>query len=294
MILRSLLFVPGNNERLIRKALETKADALILDLEDSVVKAAKQEARKIIKKIIKSGISTAHHIFIRTNDLQSGEVDKDFHQLCLKGIAGFVVPKSYGAADIQAYEEILQKFERESGFSLGHFKLIPLIETASAVLHAEEICRSSSRIVALAFGSEDFCADLQGNHDEEHFSLQVPRALIALAARAAGIIPIDTLHVRVHDLDDLKRNMTLARNLGFEGSLLLHPKEIDFAHRFFSPTRAEVEKAKKMIELSERAENDKISIAIIDGVFIGPPMLRRAKQILARFEAIQKWEESRK
>ena len=294
MILRSLLFVPGNNERLIRKAAETQADALILDLEDSVVKAAKQEARDVIKKIFKTGISAKHHIFIRTNDLQSGEVEKDFSQLCLEGIAGFVVPKSYDARDIHAYEEILQKYERESGFAAGHCKLIPLIETASAVLHAEEICRSSSRIVAIAFGSEDFCADLEGIHDEEHRSLQIPRSLIALAARAADVIPIDTLHVRVHDLDDLERNMTLARNLGFEGSLLLHPKEIDFAHRFFSPTWAEVENARKMIELSEQAEKSKVSIAIIDGVFIGPPMLRRAKQVLARFEAIRKWEESRK
>ncbi len=294
MILRSLLFVPGNNEKLIRKAALSQADALILDLEDSVVKSAKQEAREVIKSIISEEISDKHHVFVRTNDLHSGEIEADFEQLSLKEITGFIVPKSYTKEDIITYEKILEKHEKLNGFKKNRFKLIPLIETASAVLHTEEICRSSERIIAAAFGSEDFCADIKGIHDEEHKSLHTPRALIAMAARTTGVIPIDTLHVRVHDLEDLKKNLQLARNLGFEGSLLLHPKEIRYAHRFYSPTSAEVEYAKKVIDLSRQAEKEKIRVAIIDGVFIGPPMLRQAKLILQRHEAIRKWEDGRK
>jgi citrate lyase subunit beta/citryl-CoA lyase len=293
MILRSLLFVPGNSEQLIKKAATTQADALILDLEDSVVNSAKQEARDVSCKMIKSGILAKHHVFVRMNDLESGHLEADFSQLCLEGVTGYVIPKSYTSRDIVSYDNLLTKFETKSKFPRNHFKLIPLIETASAVLHAEDICRASERIIAIAFGSEDFCADLQGIHDEQHNSLLQPRAMIALAARAAGVIPIDTLHVRVHDLKDLEYNLKLARNLGFEGSLLLHPKEIELAHEYFTPSEKEVAQAKKIIELSKQAEEKKISIAVIDGTFIGPPMLRQAKQILIRHEVICRWEESR-
>ncbi|MDO9578401.1 MAG: CoA ester lyase [Candidatus Cloacimonadales bacterium] len=293
-ILRSLLFVPGNKERLIRKAANSAADALILDLEDSVIDASKQEARDVIKKMLKTGIAEKHHIFVRTNDLKSGFVEEDFTQLTLEGVTGFIVPKSYSKTDVLSYEQILQKYETEKRFPKNHFKLIPLIETASAVLHAEEICKASKRIIAIAFGSEDFCADILGIHDEDSNSLLTPRALIALAARAAGVIPIDTLHVRVHDLRDLKKNLKLARLLGFEGSLLLHPKEIEFAQLYFTPNQQETAKAELILNLTQEAASKNRGVAILDGVFIGPPMVRQAKQTLARNEAIKEWEESRK
>ncbi len=293
-ILRSLLFVPGNNERLIRKAAATKADALILDLEDSVPSITKQEAREICRQMIADGVLKGHHIFVRINDLQSGFCEEDFSRLIMAGVTGFIVPKSFGSKDIRSYDNLLEKYESNHGFARNTFKLIPLIETASAVLQAEEICRASERIIAIAFGSEDFCADLQAIHDNEDNVLRVPRALIALAARAAGVIPIDTLHVRVHDLPDLERNLQLSRNLGFEGSLLLHPKEIALCHGYFTPSPEEVNTAQKILKLAAEAEKNKVGVAIIDGVFIGPPMLRQAKQILARERAIKEWEEQRK
>jgi citrate lyase subunit beta / citryl-CoA lyase len=292
-ILRSMLFVPGNNERLIRKAVNTKADALILDLEDSVIETSKQEARDVVMKMVKSGIEKHHQIFVRTNDLDSGLVKKDFSQLCLEGVTGFMIPKSANEKDIQAFEKILKKHEKNNGFQEGHFKLIPLIETASAVLHAEEICRASRRVIAVALGSEDFCVDLQGIHDEDSKSLLVPRALIALAARAAGIIPIDTLHIRVHDLEDLEKNMKLARTIGFEGSLLLHPKEIEYAHRYFSPSKEEVQKAEIILKLNAEASENNKQVTIVDNVFIGPPMVKQANMILARSKEITSWENSR-
>ncbi|MCK4654267.1 MAG: CoA ester lyase, partial [Candidatus Cloacimonetes bacterium] len=230
-ILRSMMFVPGNNEKLLRSASKTNADALILDLEDSVINKSKQEARDTIKKILPEGIFEKFHVFIRLNDRDSGFLEKDVSDLMLEGVTGFIFPKSYGKDDIIYFENLLEKYEAEKGFQKGKFKIVPLIETASAVLHAEEICRASDRIIAAAFGSEDFCADIQGIHDKEGKSLLVPRALTVIAARAAGVIPIDTLHVNVHDLEDLEDNLKLARILGFEGMLLLHPKEIELAHK---------------------------------------------------------------
>lgn len=289
-ILRSMMFVPGNNEKLLRSASKTNADALILDLEDSVIVDSKQEARDTIKKILPEGIFEKFHIFIRLNDRDSGFLEKDISELMLEGVTGFVFPKSYGGDDIIFFENILEKYEAERGFKKGIFKIIPLLETASAVLHAEEICRASERIIAVAYGSEDFCADIQGIHDKEGKSLLVPRALIVMAARASSIIPIDTLHVNIHDLDDLEDNLKLARTLGFEGMLLLHPKEIELAHKYFAPTQKEVEKAKEMLRLTEESRKNNTRVAIINGIFIGPPMVRTAKKIIERDKLIKEWE----
>ncbi len=289
-ILRSMMFVPGNNEKLLRSASKTNADALILDLEDSVINKSKQEARDTIKKILPEGIFEKFHVFIRLNDRDSGFLEKDVSDLMLEGVTGFIFPKSYGKDDIIYFENLLEKYEAEKGFQKGKFKIVPLIETASAVLHAEEICRASDRIIAAAFGSEDFCADIQGIHDKEGKSLLVPRALTVIAARAAGVIPIDTLHVNVHDLEDLEDNLKLARILGFEGMLLLHPKEIELAHKYFTPTQKEVDEAKEMLSLTEEARKNNTRVAIINGTFIGPPMVRTAKKIIERDKLIKEWE----
>lgn len=292
-ILRSMMFVPGNNEKLLRSASRSNADALILDLEDSVIDDSKQEARDIIKKILPEGIFEKFHVFIRLNDRDSGFLENDISDLMLKGVTGFVFPKSYGKDDIIFFENLLKKYEAEKGFLKGKFTIIPLIETASAVLHAEEICKASKRIIAVAYGSEDFCADIQGIHDKEGKSLLIPRALIVLAARASGIIPIDTLHVNVHDLVDLEDNLKLARTLGFEGMLLLHPKEIKLAHKYFTPTQKKVEEAGEMLRLTEEAKKKKTCVAIINGTFIGPPMVRSAKKIIERDKQIKEWENMR-
>ena len=284
------MFVPGNNEKLLRSASRTNADALILDLEDSVIDDSKQEARETIRKIIATGIFNEFHIFIRLNDRDSGFMEKDVSDLMLEGVEGFVFPKSYGKDDIVFFEKLLGKYEVEKRFSKGKFKIIPLIETASAVLHTEEICKTSKRIIAVAYGSEDYCADIQGIHDKEGKSLIVPRALIVMAARASGIIPIDTLHVNVHDLVDLEDNLKLARTLGFEGMLLLHPKEIELAHKYFTPTQKEIEEAREMLRLTEEAKKNNTRVAIINGTFIGPPMVRSARKIIERGKQIKEWE----
>ena len=293
-ILRSMMFVPGNNEKLLRSASRSNADALILDLEDSVIDDSKQEARDTIRKILPSSIFEKYHIFIRLNDRDSGFLEKDVLELMLKEVTGFIFPKSYGKNDIIFFENLLEKYEAKKGFIKGKFKIIPLIETASAVLHAEEICRASKRIIAIAYGSEDFCADIQGIHDKEGKSLFVPRALIVMAARATGVIPIDSTHVNVHDLEDLEDNLKLSRNLGFEGMLLLHPKEIEFAHKHFTPSKQDKEKAELVLKLTEAAAISNVQVAILDGVFIGPPIVRQAKLTLSKHKAISDWENSKK
>jgi len=290
-LLRSLLFVPGHNERLMNSASLSEADVLLLDLEDSVQpRINKQIARDTIISFVKNGQFNRHILFPRINDRESGELLKDVEQLSIEGIHGFMYPKSKTGEDVYFIDKLLETIEYEKGIPIGTFKLIPLIETSSAVLHAEEICKSSKRVIAIAFGSEDFIGDLEGVHDSDSISLFNPRALIAMAARASNVIPIDTVHVRVHDLEDLEKNVKLAKNLGFEGMLCLHPKELELAHKYYSPTIQEIENAQEILRLNELAVKEGKGVAIMNGKFIGPPIMISARKILIKHELISKKE----
>ncbi|HOH46732.1 MAG TPA: aldolase/citrate lyase family protein, partial [Candidatus Cloacimonadota bacterium] len=150
------------------------------------------------------------------------------------------------------------------------------------------------RVVAIAFGCEDFVADLRGVHDEQDLVLSAPRAMIAMAARAAGVIPIDTVHVKVHDLADLEKNLRLSCILGFEGMLVLHPKELALVHRYYTPSIAEYEGAKQDMELIAATAATGRGVAVREGRFLGPPQQLAAEHIIQRYEAIRAWEQSRR
>lgn len=287
-ILRSMMFVPGHNEKLLLSASRSNADALILDTENSVMPISnKQIARGMIKEKVSSGIFKNFYVFPRINNRESGHLLKDVCALTIEGITGFVYPKAKKGEDIYFFDKLLETIEYEKGFPVGTFKIVPLIETAAAVLNAQEICLASDRVVAIAYACEDFIADLEGIHDEEGKSLFVPRAMIAMVARAIGVIPIDTVHINVHDLEDLEKSVKLAKVLGFEGMLILHPKEIKIAHRYFSPSEKEVKDAKEMLRLSEEAEKIGKGVAVLNGKFIGPPMVIAAKKILQKHQLIK-------
>lgn len=288
-LLRSMMFVPGHNERLLLSASRSKADALILDLEDSVLPIANKEiARKTIVEKINSNLFKDYYIFPRINDRESGFLLKDVYSLTIPGIDGFVYPKSQKGEDIYFFDKLLETIEYEKDIPMGTFKIVPLIETCSAVLNAQEICLASKRVVAIAFGCEDFVSDLEGVHDPKGNSIFSARTLISMAARATGVIPIDTVHINVHDLEDLDKNVKLARVLGFEGMLILHPKEIEIAHKYFTPSKKEVEDAKEMLFLSKEAEKNNQGVAVMNGKFIGPPMVIAARKIIEKDKLVKK------
>jgi citrate lyase subunit beta/citryl-CoA lyase len=283
------MFVPAHNVKLLLSASNSDADVLLLDIEDSVQPVInKQVARDNIIQWVGEGAFKNHLVFPRVNDRESGHLLKDLMQLTISGVHGFMYPKSFTGDDIYFIDKLLDTIEYEKSFPQGTFKLIPLIETSSAVLHAEEICKASARVVAIAYGSEDFISDLEGIHDEKHESLFVPRAMIAMAARANQVIPIDTVHINVHDLDDLEHNIKLSKNLGYEGMMVLNPKELPLVHEYFSPSKQEVEDAKQMLELSQLASLEGKGVAILNGRFIGPPMVRKARKILSKHLMIER------
>ena len=286
-LMRSLMFVPAHNRRLMESAIKTDADVLLPDIEDSVLPSRnKQIARDNIKNMLAEGKLDNYRVFPRVNDRESGELLKDVYQLSIKGIDGFMYPKSQTGKDVYFFDKLLETIEYEKSLPINTFKIIPLIETAAAVLNVQEICKASSRVVAVAFGCEDFLTDLEGIHDKDGQSIFTARAMITMAARANNVIPIDTVHVNIHDLKELESNLQLAKKLGFEGMLILHPKELALAHQYFSPDEKEVRDAKTMLQLAEEAKQDDKGVALMNGKFIGPSMVAAAKKTLKKHELI--------
>ena len=287
-LLRSLLFVPGHNERLMESASRSNADVLLLDLEDSVrLQKNKKAARDLIVSFVTKERFNHFHVFPRINDRESGELLKDLLALTIPGIDGFMYPKATMGDDIYFIDKLLETIEYEKGFEIGTFKLIPLIETTGAVLNAQDICSVSSRVIAIAFGCEDFVSDLKGIHDGEGISILNPRALIAMAARSHKVAPIDTVHIKVHDLIDLEKNLKLAKILGYEGMLVLHPKEIEQVHNYFSPSDLEIKEAREMLQFAEEASKEGKGVVVMNNKFVGPPMVLAAKTVLHKQDLIK-------
>lgn len=287
-LMRSLMFVPAHNKKLLESALKRDADVLLLDIEDSVPPESKQQSRDNIKEFILRPELKNKHIFPRVNDRESGELLKDAYQLTIDGISGFMYPKAQKGDDIYFFGKLLETIEYEKGIPIGSFKIIPLIETTGAVMNIQDICTACTRVIAVAFGCEDFVTDMHGKHDPEGISIMTARNIISMGARCSGVIPIDTVHIKVHDLADLEKNLIISKNLGFEGMMVLNPKELPLVHKYYSPSEEEVEWASEMIRLSEEAKNEGKGVAVKDNKFIGPPMVKMAKDILIKHNLINR------
>lgn len=286
-LMRSLMFVPAHNQKLLDSAVRRDADVLLLDIEDSVPYLDKQKSRDNIKEFAKRTDLNGKLLFPRVNDRESGELLKGAYQLTIDGIAGFMYPKATKGEDIYFFGKLLETIEYEKGYPIGTFKIIPLIETTGAVINIQDICSACTRVIAVAFGCEDYVTDLCGKHDAEGISIMTARNMISIGARSCGILPIDTVHIKVHDLEDLERNLIIGKNLGFEGMLVLNPKELPLVHKYYSPTEKEIAWAKEMIQLAEEAQKDGKGVAVKDNKFIGPPMVKMAQNILKKQEMIE-------
>lgn len=283
------MFVPAHNEKLLESALHRDADILLLDIEDAVPLENKELARDNIKRYVTEGKFKNKIVFPRVNDRESGQLLQDVYQLAIEGIEGFMYPKSQKGDDIYFFGKLLETIEYEKKIPRHTFKIIALIETPGAVMNIQDICTACpERLVAVAFGCEDFMTELGGQHDEQSQSIFTARALIAMGAKAHDVIPIDTVHIQVHDLEDLERNLKIGRKLGFEGMLILNPKELPLVHKYYSPSEEEVSWAKEMLNLSEEAVASGKGVAVKDNKFIGPPMVKMAKKILHKRDLIEK------
>lgn len=287
--MRSMMFVPGHNEKLIQSAAKSDADVILLDVEDSVMPAInKQIARDTIISHVKTKTFSDFEVFVRINEITSGYLLQDILQLSIEGITGFLFSKTNTAEDIVFLDKLLEVIEIERGFEVGKFKIIPILETAASIINANEIAQSSKRIIAIGFGSEDFVSDLEGIRDfDTNTSLFTPRTWVAMVARTHNLIPIDAAYIKVHDLEGLEAHLKVGRTLGYAGMWVLHPKQNELANKYFSPSDDEVTEAYEILTLADEATKLNKGVAIINGKFIGPPLVVKANRIIKRVKLIE-------
>jgi citrate lyase subunit beta/citryl-CoA lyase len=289
-LLRSMMFVPGHNEKLIESAAKSTADALIFDLEDSVQPAPnKLLARKLIVKSLSDSRFNRFHKFVRLNEIETEFFLQDVLQVTEANIDGFLLSKTNTKENIQYLDNLLTSIERERNLEKGKFSIIPILESALSIVNINEIASSSARIIALGFGSEDYVSDIQGVRDfDTNISISYPRSLVPIVARAHKMEAIDAAYIKVHDTEGLERHLETGKILGYSGMWVLHPKQNDLVNHVFSPTVQEYEDSKNFLRLYDEAQKINKGVAIIEGKFVGPPLITKSNDIIARVELIEK------
>lgn len=288
-LLRSMMFVPGHNEKLIESAVKSTADALIFDLEDSVQPDSnKLIARGIIVEKSKGIEFDRFQKFVRLNEIETEFFLQDVLQVTHGNIDGFLLSKTNTKEDVQFLDQLLTSIEKDRKLEAGKFSIIPILESALSIVNINEIALSSKRIIALGFGSEDYVSDIQGIRDfETNQSISFPRQLVPIVARAHGLEAIDAAYIKVHDLEGLNRHLQTGKVLGYGGMWILHPKQNDLANEVFSPTEQEYKDSVNFLRLYEEAKKINKGVAIIEGKFVGPPLITKSKDIIARVELIE-------
>ena len=290
-VLRTLLFLPGHVRKMALKAASSDADCIVLDLEDGVPAELKESARFAIRGYLEQELFQKKTVFVRINPIDTGLTLRDLEGVACKHLHGFVYPMAHGPDDIKIFDAQLSLVEDTLKLNKGHFSLIVLIETPLAVLRAYEIAMASSRVVGLLFGCEDYLADMQARHSELDMSLHTPRAMVAMAARAAGVEPIDTPYVRVRDLEGLKSFASRARDVGMAGMLVMSPSQIEVARAIYTPSEVELVDAREIVLAANNALQEERGIAMVNDRFVSPPTLKKAQKVLRRLEAIANLEQ---
>jgi citrate lyase subunit beta/citryl-CoA lyase len=278
--MRSLLFVPGNKGRMLTKALGTRPDVLVPDMEDSVPDAEKETARRTIAEFLPRLASTGALLVPRVNSLETEWIEADLAAVVGPAIHGISVGKVRRAGDVAAISALLAKLERRAGVAVGHVGLIPWIETAEAIVHCHDVCKASARIVAVAFGAEDFTNDMGIDRLDENSQLAYARSALCTAARAAGVLALDTPYFQFRNQDGLARDAAAARHIGFKGKFAIHPDQIPALNACFTPSDAEIAEAQRIVAAFEEAEKHGRGSTSLDGRVIDVPVVKRARAVL--------------
>ena len=275
------MFLPAHNTKFIEKALNSDADAIILDMEDAVPLSQKEQARKTIIDYSNKGLLSKKKVFIRINHIGTKEFVYDMSELIVPGIYGLMPSKIMNAEDITFIDKLIGFFEIKNGFEDKSISLAPLIETTEAISEMTNIAKASDRLVALCLGAEDYLNDLGSTYIYQESALVYPRAKLVNTCRMNGLLPIDTPYLNVNDLADFEEDCKAGYKNGFAGRLLINPKQVSVANNAYLPDDDQVEYAQRIIVAVEDANQSGVSgVAMLNGRMVGPPMLKRANNIL--------------
>jgi citrate lyase subunit beta/citryl-CoA lyase len=277
---RSYLFVPADSERKLEKSADVGADALILDLEDSVAPDARPAARELCREFL----ANRSKAWVRINPLAGDDALADLEAVVPAAPLGIVLPKAEGAASVKRLAELLDGLEQAHGIEAGSTAILPICtETPRAIFALGEYAGATSRLAAMTWGGEDLSAAIgaASNRDETGAWLppyEVARSLLLFAAHAAEVPAIDTVYTDFRDGEGLATYAAVARRDGFTGMLAIHPAQVEVINQAFVPTAAELERARRIVELF--AANPDAGTLGMDGEMIDRPHLVQAQRIL--------------
>jgi citrate lyase subunit beta/citryl-CoA lyase len=283
--MRSLLFVPGDSERKLAKGLESGADALIIDLEDSVAANNKDAARGRTVEFI-SARRHGPSLYVRINDLSTGLADDDLAAVMKAAPAGIMLPKSNGGDDVARLAIKLRVHEAENGLEDGVTGIIPIItETPAAVLNAMSYAKASERLAGLTWGAEDLSAEIGASETRDEAGrytdvFRLARASTILAAAAAEVAAIDTVYPNFRDMEAFRRDCLEGARDGFTGRMAIHPAQVPIINEVFTPSPDEVALAASIVEAFAAAGN--AGVVGVEGKMYDRPHLKHAERLLAR------------
>ncbi len=286
-VLRSLLFVPGNRSDMLTKAAALTPDAFVPDMEDSVPVEEKARAREVTAAFLPELAQRGVLVIPRVNSLDTGLLEDDLAAVVGPHSDGVSVGKIYTPKDVQTIASILARLEQKAGVPVGHTKLVLWMETAMAIVQAYDICAASPRIVAVAFGAEDFTHDMGIERSADDSEVAVPRSLVCVAARAANVLALDTPYFLFRDPEGLQHNALASKKIGFKGKFAIHPSQLDVINATFSPSPADIDYARRVVTAFEEAERAGKGATSLDGKVVDVPVVKRARALLEVAESMQ-------
>lgn len=277
---RSLLYVPGNMPSMLQNIPVFQCDVCVIDLEDAVPRSEKDAARLLSRRFIEGYTQRNKEIYVRINGLDTPYFRDDLAQILPALPDGVRLPKCETPSDLRRLDDLLTEFEEYLGCEIGRFKIIASVESAQAILNVNEIARASERLVALGFSVEDFTANLQIDRPKTGEHLVVPRQLLLMACRAAGIQAIDTVWADTLDQDGYRRECEHIKVLGFDGKSLINPRQIDILHEVLAPKPEEVDYALQVVDAIKGAREQGTGVVSLGGKMVDAPVVARAVRVL--------------
>lgn len=278
---RTMLFLPGNNPRMIMNGGLLGSDSIIFDLEDAVSPDEKDAARNLVCKALQRLKFGTCEIIVRINALDTPYWEADLEQIVPLKPDVIMPTKVSGADYIHTLAAKMSELEEQAGIAVGTIKIIPLLETALGIENAYAIAVADARMAALYLGAEDLTADLRCPRTKAGGEIAYARGRIVCAARAAGIEVYDTPFTDVEDMDGLEMDARMAKSLGFTGKAVISPRHIDCVNEIFSPSEAEIQYAEEVMEAIARGKAEGKGAVSLRGKMIDAPVVERAKIVIS-------------
>lgn len=273
------MFVPGNNPGMMQDAYIYGADSIMLDLEDSVTMAEKDAARLLVYNALRSIDYGQTEMVVRINPLSTPYGRKDVEAVVKAGVHVVRMPKTETADEVRELEAEILRVEEEIG-AVGRTKIMAAIESALGIVNAYAIATASPRMMGIALGAEDYCANLKTQRTPDGDELRLARETIVVAARAAGIDALDTVYSNLNDMETFRREVEYIKTLGFDGKSIINPRQIEIVNDVFRPKEKDITKARAILAAIREAEERGSGVVSLNGKMVDRPVVLRAQRTM--------------